>query len=119
MHKRYRQLFGEQVELLEGEYPAEYVIDIAKTWKAEVGERYLRAPESEWLPEATAVAIRENLKAIKASLEKAHIRHDVFYSEASLHAAGKVKAVAGQYKARGATYEAAEARREGEKVRGE
>ncbi|MFY0522553.1 arginine--tRNA ligase [Archangium gephyra] len=119
VHKRYRQLFGEQVELIEGEYPAEYVIDIAKTWKADVGERYLRAPESEWLPEATAVAIRENLKAIKASLEKANIRHDVFYSEASLHAAGKVKAVAGQYQARGATYEAAEARREGEKVRGE
>ncbi|WP_375773611.1 arginine--tRNA ligase [Archangium gephyra] len=119
VHKRYRQLFGEQVELIEGEYPAEYVIDIAKTWKDEVGERYLRAPESEWLPEATAVAIRENLKAIKVSLEKANIRHDVFYSEASLHAAGKVKAVAGQYKARGATYEAAEARREGEKVRSE
>jgi arginyl-tRNA synthetase len=119
VHKRYRQLFGEQVELIEGEYPAEYVIDIAKTWKADVGERYLRAPESEWLPEATAVAIRENLKAIKASLEMANIRHDVFYSEASLHAAGKVKAVAEQYKARGATYEAAEARREGEKVRSE
>jgi len=119
VHKRYRQLFGEQVELVEGEYPAEYVIDIAKTWRADVGERYLRAPESEWLPEATAVAIRENLRAIKASLEKANIRHDVFYSEASLHAAGKVKAVAEQYKARGATYEAAEARREGEKVRSE
>jgi arginyl-tRNA synthetase len=119
VHKRYRQLFGEQVELVEGEYPAAYVIDIAKTWREEVGERYLRAPESEWLPEATAVAIRENLKAIKASLELANIRHDVFFSEASLHAAGKVRAVAEQYKARGATYEAAEARREGEKVRSE
>ncbi|HYO74593.1 MAG TPA: arginine--tRNA ligase [Archangium sp.] len=119
VHKRYRQLFGEQVELVEGEYPAGYVIDIARTWKEEVGERYLRVPESEWLPPATAVAIRENLRAIKASLEKANIRHDVFFSEASLHAAGKVTAVAGQYKARGVPYEAAEARREGEKVRSE
>lgn len=119
VHKRYRQLFGEQVELAEGEYPAEYVIDIAKTWKAEVGERYLRAPESEWMPPAMAVAIRENMKAIKASLEKANIRHDVFFSEASLHAAGKVKAVAEEYKQRGVTYEATEARREGEKVRSE
>ncbi|MCY1078444.1 arginine--tRNA ligase [Archangium lansingense] len=119
LHKRYRQLFGEQVELGEGEYPGEYVIDIAKTWKAEVGERYLKAPESEWLPVAISVAIRENMKAIQSSLEKANIRHDVFYSEASLHAAGKVKAVAEQYKARGATYEATEARREGEKVRSE
>jgi arginyl-tRNA synthetase len=119
VHKRYRQLFGEQVELAEGEYPAEYVIDIAKTWRAEVGERYLRAPESEWLSAAIEVAVRENLKAIKASLGMANIRHDVFFSEASLHAAGKVQAVAEEYKKRGVTYEATEARREGEKVRNE
>ncbi|HVG61209.1 MAG TPA: arginine--tRNA ligase, partial [Hyalangium sp.] len=119
VHKRYRQLFGEQVELAEGEYPAEYVIDIAKTWRAEVGERYLKAPESEWMQAAIDVAVRENLKSIKVSLERANIRHDVFFSEASLHAAGKVKAIAEEYKKRGVTYEAAEARREGEKVRSE
>lgn len=119
VHKRYRQLFGEQVELAEGEYPAEYVIDIAKTWKEEVGDKYLKAPESEFLAPAIAVAVRENLKAIRESLEKANIRHDVFFSEASLHAAGKVKAIAEEYKKRGETYEAAEARRDTEKVRDE
>jgi len=119
VHKRYRQLFGEQVELAEGEYPAEYVIEIAKTWREEVGDKYLKAPEPEWLAPAIAVAVRENLKAIKESLGKANIRHDVFFSEASLHAAGKVKAVAEEYKQRGATYEATEARRDTEKVRNE
>ncbi|HYH95316.1 arginine--tRNA ligase [Hyalangium sp.] len=119
VHKRYRQLFGEQVELGEGEYPGEYVIGIAKTWREEVGDRYLKAPESEWLSAAIAVAVRENLRSIKVSLEKANIRHDVFFSEASLHTAGKVTAVAEEYKKRGATYEAAEARREEEKVRSE
>jgi arginyl-tRNA synthetase len=119
VHKRYRQLYGEQVTLGEGEYPAEYVIHIAKTWREEVGERYLKAPESEWLAQAIAVAIRENLRAIKESLAKANIRHEVFFSEASLHASGKVKAVAEEYKRRGATYEATEARRDTEKVRSE
>ncbi|SET74653.1 arginine--tRNA ligase [Stigmatella erecta] len=119
VHKRYRQLFGQHVELGEGEYPAAYVIDIAKGWKEAVGERYLNAPESEWLPEAMAVGIRENLKAIRETLEQASIRHDVFFSEASLHAAGKVHAIVDQYKARGVTYEAAEAERQGEKVRHE
>ncbi|MDC0710676.1 arginine--tRNA ligase [Stigmatella sp. ncwal1] len=119
VHKRYRQLFGQHVELGEGEYPAEYVIDIAKGWKEAVGERYLHAPESEWLPEAMAVGIRENLKAIRDTLQQANIRHDVFFSEASLHASGKVLAVVEEYKQRGATYEAAEAERTGEKVRHE
>jgi arginyl-tRNA synthetase len=119
VHKRYRQLFGEQVELGEGEYPAEYVIDIAKVWREEVGERYLKAPEPEWLPAAMEVGIRENLKAIRASLGQANIRHDVFFSEASLHAAGKVVAIVEEYRRRGATYEAAEAERKGERVRSE
>lgn len=121
--KRYLQLFGQSVELVEGEYPAEYVIDIAKTWRDEVGDKYVKATEAEVLAEATAVAIRENLKNIRASLSKANISHDVFFSEASLHTSGKVRAIVDVYKARGVTYEAAEGKRKDkdsqEKVRSE
>jgi arginyl-tRNA synthetase len=109
--KRYQQLFGQAIELAEGEYPAEYVIDIAKTWKAEVGDRYLNAPEAEWLPLAIEVGIRENLKAIRATLAQANISHDVFFSEASLHASGAVTSIVDVYKQRGVTYEATEGRR--------
>jgi arginyl-tRNA synthetase len=119
VHKRYRQLFGQSVELAEGEYPGTYVIDIAETWKDEVGDRYLDKEESEWLPAAMEVAIRENLKAIRETLEKANIRHDVFFSEASLHSDGKVRSIVDVYKERGATYEATEARRKTDKVRSE
>jgi len=119
VYKRYLQLFGEAIELAEGEYPAEYVIDIARTWKAEVGDAYRGKPESEWLPKAIEVGIRENLAAIRATLAKAGISHDVFFSEASLHASGKVRAIVDVYKQRGVTYEAAEGRRreKGDKVR--
>src|SRR5688500_1329183 len=61
IHKRYRQLFGDPIELAEGEYPAEYVVAIARRWKDEVAERYRFAPESEWLPHAIDVGIRENM----------------------------------------------------------
>jgi arginyl-tRNA synthetase len=111
VYKRYRELFGETVQLGEGEYPGEYVIDIARTWRDEVGDRYLRAPESEWLPAATDVGIRENLAAIRATLEKAGIRHDLFFRESTLHLSGKVREVVEVYRARGVTYEAAQGRR--------
>jgi arginyl-tRNA synthetase len=111
VHKRYRELFGEKIELAEGEYPAEYVIDIAHVWRVEAGERYLRAPESEWLPAAIAVGIRENLRAIRRTLDKAGIHHDLFFSEATLHTQGKVQEVVARYRARGVTYEAAQGRR--------
>ncbi|MBL8924221.1 MAG: arginine--tRNA ligase [Myxococcaceae bacterium] len=119
VYKRYRELFGEQITLVEGEYPAEYVIEIAKAWRAEVGDAFLSKPEAEWLPAAVAVGIRQNLKSIKATLAKANISHDVFFSEQSLHDSGAVKAIVDVYKARGVTYEATEGRRKDnkEKVR--
>lgn len=129
VYKRYLQLIQREapdkvpqaIELAEGEYPAEYVLDIARTWRAEVGDRYVGAPESEWLPRALEVGIRENLKAIRATLEKAGVTHEVFFSEASLHASGKVRALVDTYVSRGVTYEAPEGRRreKGEKVRNE
>ena len=115
IHKRYRELAGETISLAEGEYPAEYVIEIAKTWKAEVGDAFLGKPESEWLPAAIAVGIRENMKAIKATLAKANIAHDVFFSEKSLHDSGAVRSIVDVYKSRGVTYEAAKGRRKDNK----
>lgn len=119
VHKRYRELFGEQISLVEGEYPAEYVIEIAKAWKAEVGDAYLNKPESEFLPAAIAVGIRENMKAIRSTLAKANITHDVFFSEKSLHESGAVTSIVDVYKSRGVTYEATEGKRKDnkEKVR--
>jgi arginyl-tRNA synthetase len=119
VYKRYREQFGETISLVEGEYPAEYVIDIAKTWKAEVGDSFLHKAEAEWLPAAIEVGTRENLKAIKSTLAKANISHDVFFSEASLHASGAVRSIVDVYKGRGVTYEATEGKRKDnkEKVR--
>jgi arginyl-tRNA synthetase len=121
VYKRYQQLYGATVELVEGEYPAEYVVEIAKAWRAEVGDTYLQKPEREWFPAAMAVGIRENLKAIRSTLALANISHDVFFSEASLHASGKVRSIVDVYRERGVTYEATEGRRreKGEKVRNE
>jgi arginyl-tRNA synthetase len=117
VYKRYLQQLGHTVELVEGEYPADYVIDIGKKLLAEDGEKWVGRPESEWLPRATEIGIRENMSAIKASLAKANIRHDSFRSEAELHKTGKVLAVVDHYKARGATYEADRAKGTEDKVR--
>ncbi|MBK7858799.1 MAG: arginine--tRNA ligase [Archangiaceae bacterium] len=110
VYKRYQQTFGEKVELGPGEYPADYVIEIGKKLSARDGKKWLAAPESEWLPECISFGIEQNLEMIRASLEKAGVRHDVFSSEAALHHSGAVKGVVDVYKKRDATYEADEAR---------
>jgi arginyl-tRNA synthetase len=119
LYKRYLQLHGKESALGEGEYPGEYVIDIARKLQADVGDALLHVAEAVWLPRCTAVAMRENMRAVRATLERAKIRHDVFVSEASLHASGKVLAVADHYRARGVTYEADVAKGTEDKVRRE
>ncbi len=110
VHTRYRELFGQEVTLGPGEYPAPYVIDIAKALKARDGDKWLNAPEEEWLPVCTSFGIAENLKGIKQTLEQVGIRHDIWFSEQDLHDDGSVKKIVQVYKERGETYDADEAR---------
>lgn len=118
IYKRYRELFGESITLVEGEYPAEYVIEIARVWRAEDGDRWLKSEENSALLRAREVGIRENMKHIRETLKLAHVHHDVYSSEAALHAAGKVTSTAQRYIELGVTYEADEARdTEGKKRR--
>lgn len=108
VHGRYRELFGEKVEI--ESYPGEYIIAIARSLKERDGDKWLKAPEVEWLPVCVAFGIERNLAAIRATLASADVRHDVFTSEAALHASGAVRKVVDVYKERDATYEADEAR---------
>jgi arginyl-tRNA synthetase len=117
--KRYLQLFGREITLAEGEYPGAYVIEIAKALREQDGEKWLGASEAEALGRCVALAIEENLKRIRASLALAKVQHDVYFSEATLHANGAVRAVVDVYAVRGATYEADIARGTEDKVRRE
>lgn len=119
VHKRYQQLHGIDAPLAEGEYPAQYVVDIAQKLKDHDGDKWLRAAATDWLPVCMQLAIDENLAAIKGTLARAHIRHDVFSSEAALHKSGKVLGVVEHYRARGVTYDADRAQGTDDKVRRE
>ena len=114
--KRYQELFGKAVTLVEGEYPAEYVKDIAKAWRESVGEQFKDIDVDGDGPETTAAlsaamafGIHENLNAIKATLALAGVEHDHYASERDVHERGLVTGIVDVYKAKGATYEASEA----------
>jgi arginyl-tRNA synthetase len=117
VHKRYRELFGETITLVEGEYPADYVKDIAKSLRDQDGDRWRTVPEASWLPRCMEVAIAHNLQGIRTTLAMADVRHDVYFSEASLHRDGRVVGVVDVYRQRGVTYEATRAHGTDDKVR--
>ena len=119
VYKRYRELLGHKIELAAGEYPAPYVIEIAKSLLAQDGDKWLEQEETAWLPRCIEVGIRENLQEIRETLERLNIHHDVWFSERSLHDAGKVLQVVDAYRELEKTYEAEQARGTDEKVRRE
>lgn len=114
---RYRELYGEDVELAPGQYPAAYVIEIAKTLKDEVGESLLGSEREQWLPKCMEVGIRENLSSIKKTLHQVNISMDKWYSEKTLHDDGSVEAVVDLYREAGVTYEADRAKGTDERKR--
>lgn len=89
-HLRYREALGENIGVIpEGLYPGEYLVPVGDALAGEYGDRYASAPESEWLATFRAAAVDMMMDLIRADLALLGIEHDVFASEAALHAAGK------------------------------
>ena len=89
-HLRYREALGEDIgPIPEGLYPGDYLIPVGESLAKEFGDKYAAASEEEWLAIFRAEAVARMMDVIKSDLALLGIHHDVFASEAALHAAGK------------------------------
>ncbi|HSG34083.1 MAG TPA: arginine--tRNA ligase [Sphingomonadaceae bacterium] len=89
---RYREAFGEEIEIPEGLYPGDYLKPVGEALARELGDRFLAEPEAEWLPIFRAHSVAAMMDMIRADLALLGIRHDLFSSEAAIQAAGKPEA---------------------------
>jgi len=89
-HLRYREALGEDVgEIPEGLYPGDYLVPVGQMLAEAYGDRFVDAPEADWLAEFRTRTVAAMMDMIRADLALLGIRHDVFASEAELQAAGK------------------------------
>lgn len=105
---RYREALGENIGAIpEGLYPGEYLKPVGEALAAEHGASLLDMPEERWLPLVRSFAIAKMMEMIKDDLAALNIRHDVFFSEASLTANGRdqVKAAIEVLRGKGLIYE--------------
>jgi arginyl-tRNA synthetase len=85
LYARYQQLFGREVDIPEGGYPGEYMIDLARQIKEERGDSLLR-PEGEPYPEEIHdLGVEKMLALIRSDLEAMGVRYDNWFSERSLY----------------------------------
>ncbi|MGN7159741.1 arginine--tRNA ligase [Sphingomonas sp. SAFR-052] len=105
VHLRYREALGESVTIPEGLYPGDYLVPVGQALAAEFGDRYVDAPEEDWLVLFRTRAVAAMLAMIKADLKLLGIEHDVFSSEAELQAAKKPEAAEAWLRERDLVYD--------------
>ena len=110
---RYREALGRDVGPVgEGLYPGDYLVPVGKALADAHGDALETMSEAEWLPRLRRAAIDAMMDMIRADLAAIDIRHDVFFSEATLHGDGttqgrpdKVAALIADFRARDLIYE--------------
>jgi arginyl-tRNA synthetase len=108
VHLRYREALGEDIGAIpEGLYPGDYLKPVAAALAAEHGNRFVGAPEADWLILFRQRAVSAMMDMIREDLATIGIAHDVFASEAEVQAAGKPEAAVETLRARGLIYEGA------------
>lgn len=105
VHLRYREALGETVEIPEGLYPGDYLVPVGQSLAKEFGDRYVGAPEGEWLVIFRTQAVAAMMVMIRADLALLGIEHEVFASEAELQAAKKPEAAEAELRARDLVYD--------------
>jgi len=81
---RYREALGETIEIPEGLYPGDYLRPVGADLVSRYGKALLALDEAEWLPMVKRIAIDAMMAMIRDDLALLDVRHDVFFSEASL-----------------------------------
>lgn len=105
---RYRGALGDDIgEIPAGLYPGDYLKPVGAALAKEHGRSLVDMPEERWLPIVRTFAIAEMMPMIKEDLAALNIKHDVFFSEASLTrgSTDKVQEAVAALRARGLIYE--------------
>ena len=102
---RYREALGEDIgEIPAGLYPGEYLKPVGAALAEKYGDSLLSMPEEEWLPIVRDVAIDAMMETIRDDLAALGIRHEVFFSERSLHESGAIDETIHALEERGLVY---------------
>ncbi|MEL6967937.1 MAG: arginine--tRNA ligase [Pseudomonadota bacterium] len=84
---RYREALGEDIGAVpDGLYPGDYLIPVGRALAEAHGKALLNMEEEAWLAIVKPAAIDAMMDLIRADLAALGVRHDVFFSERSLHA---------------------------------
>jgi arginyl-tRNA synthetase len=106
LYARYRQIRDPAFPLPEDGYPGDYLIPIAQEVHERDGDRWVNAPEREWLPYFSQFGRNTLVEQQLRTVERFGVHYDLWQSEKELHDTGRIKAGLQRLTDLGHTYEA-------------
>lgn len=89
---RYRELYGEEINLPEEGYQGDYIIEIARAVRGEESDRYMYGPAESHLPFFTRYSYETILGWIRRDLKTFRVHFDTWTPEAEIHQENKIDA---------------------------
>lgn len=102
---RYRQHFGEEIEMPEDSYHGEDIVEHVNNFVGLYGDKYVNATEEERRAALVAYALPLNIKRLEQDLLKYRIKYDNWFRESTLHESKAVENVIKLLTEKGHTYE--------------
>ncbi len=105
VHLRYREALGEDIgEIAEGFYPGDYLKPVGAQLAGEFGDKFVNAPEAEWLDLFKRRSVEAMLELIRHDLALLGVHHDLFASEREVQESGAVDRALGVLDEKGLVY---------------
>jgi arginyl-tRNA synthetase len=98
---RYLRQLGVEAELPEDGYQGEYISDIARTIRGEVGDSLVDSSDQERDEYMGARGLELMLEATRRSLERFGTHHDVWFRESTLHEKDEIQAALARLREQG------------------
>jgi arginyl-tRNA synthetase len=105
IYARYRQRFDPEFAFPEDGYPGSYLIPVAESIAQRDGDRWVDAPEPEWLPYFASTGRDQLVAEHKEAAQRFGVEYDRWQSERELHDTGKVREGIDRLRELGLTYE--------------
>ncbi|MGA8533693.1 MAG: arginine--tRNA ligase [Candidatus Tumulicola sp.] len=104
IYARYRQIDDPAFQFPDDGYPGDYLLPIARTIYDRDGDRWVRAPESDWLPFFETAGRDEIVAGQQRTAQRFGVRYDLWQSEKAFHDSGKILAGIERLRELGLTY---------------
>ncbi len=102
---RYRQHFGDDIEMPEDSYHGQDIIDHVEKFAEIYGDKYMNTSEEERRKALVDYALPINIKRLEEDLLKYRIKYDTWFKESTLHNDGSVQEIIDILTKNGYTYE--------------